>query len=459
MRASLLLLLIVIVLLAAPADAQSTLTFARVMDRTDLPVTGFAVVNPGTESASVAYSLRASDGRTVRSITLDVPAGGQSARLGRELFPDAPAGGWVQVTSLASNLRGFWLGDFTTFSDGAEAQAGAAEMVLPVVSANSEIHIVNPTSSNQVILIRLIGSEGQEITDPEIRLLSAQGSYRTKSAALFTAPEVALATHVRVSCSSCAAAIMLTDYLAAPSLAVANGTSLAATAKELYFPHVVQGSLGGLEYSTVVSITNLTASEQVLTLTFAAESGTAPTTVVRTLSANGTLRETADAVFGLSGFQNGWIKVTGEQPIAGAVVYAEATNRGVAVTPGLSRLAADLFLGHIAELSPWWTGIALLNPGSNTALIDIYAISPSGARIGSAQIALAGGAKIARLLNEWIPETGRRASGNDGGFVYLRSSEPILGLELFFRRDLRVLSNVPAFVFGPGERFIPPPPQ
>ena len=458
MRASL-FFLISIVLLPGPLNAQSALTFARVMDLADLPVTGFAVVNPGTTSARVLFSLRGADGNLVRSTTVDVPAGGQSARLGSELFPRSTAGGWVQATSAASNLRGFWLGgDFATFTDGAEAMPSAAEIVLPVISDSSEVHLVNPTNSNQAVLIRLIGAEGQDITDPEIRLLSASGSFRAKSNVLFAPSDLAHATHARVTCSSCAGAVMLSDYLAAPSLAVANGADMASTAKEIHFPHVIEGTLSGLIYSTVLSVTNLTASEQTLTITFTPETGTSPVTVLRNLPANGTVRETAAALFSFSsGFQNGWIRVTAEHPVAGVVIYAEQVNRGVAVTPGISKLSTELLLGHIAELNPWWTGIALLNPGKATALIDIYAISPAGSRIGHAQIVIAGGAKIARLLNEWTPETALRSAGNDGGFVYLRSSEPIFALELFFRRDLRVLSNVPAFGLGAGERFTPPP--
>ncbi len=70
-------------------------------------------------------------------------------------------------------------------------------------------------------------------------------------------------------------------------------------------------------------------------------------------------------------------------------------------------------------------------------------------------IVIAPGDKIARLLSEWISQTQTRTS--DGGFVFIRSNVPIYGIELFFRRDLRVLSNVPAFVLGPNEIFTPPP--
>ncbi len=459
MRASLLFLIIVSVLLlvSTPLNAQSTLTFARVMSAAELSLTGYAVVNPGRTSANVLFALRAFDGTLINSSVQVVPAGGQVARLASELFPNAAAGGWVQAASASPNLRGFWLGgDFATFADSAEAAPSAGELVLPVISTDSEVHFVNPTAASQVILIRIVGPEGQDITDPEIRVLPASGSFRSKSNLLFAAADLSRATHARVSCNMCAGSVLLKDYLAAPSMAVANGIGMASAARQLDFPHVIQGTLSGLTYSTVVSVTNLTSSAQTLTLTFTSETGAASIPVTRELPAGGTLRETAETMFSFANsFQSGWIRVIGELPIAGIVVYAELVNRAVAVTPAATVTATGLFLSHIADLTPWSTGIAILNPGTATALVEIYAINPSGTRIGHAEIAVAAGGKIARLLSEYIPET--LARPRDGGFIFLKSSEPVYGLELFFRRDLKVLSNVPAFGLAPGEVFTPPP--
>jgi hypothetical protein len=44
-------------------------------------------------------------------------------------------------------------------------------------------------------------------------------------------------------------------------------------------------------------------------------------------------------------------------------------------------------------------------------------------------------------LRELVPQTQTRSS--DGGFVIVRSSVPLYGIELFFSRDLRVIANVP----------------
>jgi len=457
MRAFLLAILSFVILYPGPLHAQSTLTFARVMDFSDLPLTGFAIVNVSTTSASVAFTLRGPDGSPVSSSVQTVAAGGQLARLGKELFPNAVSGGWVQATSIVSNLRGFWLGgDWTNFGDGAEAATPVNEFVFPIITANSRIDIVNPSASAQAFVMRLVGSDGQDVGDTTQSFFLPGGSYSVKSTDVFDPLDLAQATHAKVTCmASCAGSVLVRDYVVAPSLAVASGMSTSSTSRELHFPHIIQGNLGNLIYSTVVSVTSLSSLAQTVSITFTPESGFSSVTVQRDISPGGTVRETPATLFGfISGFQNGWVKVVSEQPVAGIVVFAESSNRGVAVTPGLSRLANNLVLSHIAELGQWGTGIALLNPGTTFAAVDIFAITPQGTLIGSTTITIVAGAKVSMQLDEWIPQTRNRTA--DGGFVFIRSSVPIYGLEVFYTRDLKLLSHVPAFALGATEVFTPP---
>jgi hypothetical protein len=136
------------------------------------------------------------------------------------------------------------------------------------------------------------------------------------------------------------------------------------------------------------------------------------------------------------------------------VVYAELTNHGVAVTPSSVTSSANLLLSHIADLPPWWTGLALLNPGNVDAQVGVYAITPSGSLIGKAAITVPAGQKVARLLSELLPQTQARTS--DGGFVFVSSTVPLYGIELFFTRDSRFLANVPAFGVAAAGQFTPP---
>ena len=455
--------LIISLVLASPAalDAQSVLTFPRVLTAAEMPLTGYAVVNPTPEAANVLFSLYSTSGNSAGNFSVSVRPGGQISRLASELFPRATAG-WVQVTSDTNGLRGFWLGgDFVNFADGAEAASGVNEFVFPLVSGNAEIDIVNPTAESGAVLIRLIGADGRETSDPEVAFLLPHGSYRSKSAGAFQLTDLSRATHAKVTCLvPCAGTLLLGDYLVSPSLAVVNGVSTTSAGTTLNFAHVVQGPLDGLNYSTTLSLASLKGTAQSVLITFTPSDGTPAITVQRDIEKNGALNDTVKAIFNLPDtFQSGWIKVVAAAPIAGSVVYAEAVQRGSAVTPGLAQASSSMVLAHIADLGIWQTGLAMLNPGDVEASIELFAIAPDGGLIGQIvqPIILPPGTNVAKLLREWIPQTAQRTT--DGGFVFLRSTVPIVAIELFFTRDLKVLSNVPAFGLPPTQSFTPPRPN
>jgi hypothetical protein len=449
----------VILLLPFPVNAQSTLTFPRIMDPVDFAVTGYAVVGFTTAAASATFTLYDAKGNAARSSVQPVPPGGQIAKVGSDLFPGATVSGWVQVTSSTSNLRGFWLGgDWVNTTDGAEAASPASQLLLPLITTQSEIEIVNPTKSGQAILIRLYGAEGREITEPFIQFLPASGFYRVRAASTFPAGDLAVTTHARLTCAvMCTASVRVSNYTTGPSLAVVNGVSVNSTVRELVFPHVIQGQLNSLVYSTIISVTNLSAVAQTITLFYTPQQGGQSIEVSRDLAPNATIRELASTLFGFTNeVDNGWVRVAAEQPVAGIAVFAELTRGAVAVSPGLSTAAPNIILGHIADLNPWWSGVALLNPSIFDAFVDVFAIAPNGTLIGqNIGIFVPGGTKTAMLLSQWTPETLTRSS--DGGFIFIRSTLPLMALELFFTRDQRVLSHVPGFPLGAAERFTPPP--
>jgi hypothetical protein len=117
--------------LPVTAFAQTTLNFPRQLTTAELAVTGFAVVNPSSAAATVTYTLRNSGGVTVGGPSaIVIPARGQRALLGNEIFVGASQSGWVQATSTTTGLTGFWLSGNLfdvpiTFLDGAEAAPAA----------------------------------------------------------------------------------------------------------------------------------------------------------------------------------------------------------------------------------------------------------------------------------------------------------------------------------------------
>src|SRR5205085_9299370 len=117
--------------------------------------------------------------------------------------------------------------------------------------------------------------------------------------------------------------------------------------------------------------------------------------------------ELARDMFGFTtGLQSGWVRVSSASlPITAFLAYADTVGAGVTAVPAQFDAQPNLLFAQIADLPPWWTGLALLNPGQKSASVEIFAMNPDGSLIGNAAARLAAGSKIAKLLGEWIPAT------------------------------------------------------
>ncbi len=445
--------------------SQTTLNFPKLFSAGELPVSGFAVVNPNSTAATVSFTLYSATGATVSTGSLSVPAGGQRARSGDQIFTSLGSGGWVQATSPTTGLQGFWLnyaGD-VSFIDGAEAASTALDQVVPLVAPSTELSITNTGATSNSVTINLFGEAGTALGSAVTTSIPSNGVYKADVATMFSANAATMANarYLRVTGTlPVATTALVRNYLVPTDTAVVNGVDRTSTNTQMNFPHVVSGIGGGGNYTTEVGVTNLSGTGQTITISFTPEAGGAATSVTKTLAANGALRSTAKDLFSFNQaeFKNGWIRVSGTAPIAGFVAYADSVAGGVAVVSVQETPRAQLLFAHIADLAPFYTGIAVLNTNSAAASVSVSAMTPDGALIGNGTFSVAAGAKTAKLLLEVVPQTQTRTS--DGGFLFVSSNVPLYGIELFFNRNLSSLSNVAAGSIASGITYTPPaPPQ
>jgi hypothetical protein len=452
----------VVLLLALPVTAygHSEFFFPRLFSPAELPNTGFALLNPDSFAATVNLYLVSADGAAVSPLTsLKIGPGGQLAKKGSELFPNATASGWVYVVTDAEGMQAFWVmyDAGVTFMDGAEAvqlDTFGPDQIIPFVAGQTELSVINPNGIDVPVTIRLYGNDG-ELQPAFTRTITKAGGYQAPVSTIFPSADTSQARYIRIRTTGApiASLAQIHGFMVPNDSAIVNGTNV-SSAVELNFPHVVNGALAGANYSTVIGVTNASASTQTVTITFNPDAG-GPIAVTRAIPANGALRETAQSLFGLpSQFQTGWVRVNGTAAITGFAAYADSVAGGFAVVPaGASQ--TSLFFCHIADGPPQWqTGVALLNASNTTANVEVYAVTPTASLIGSARFTLDPGKKVANVIHEWIPET----RGVNGGFVFVRTTNnvPLYGLELFYTEDLKVLSNVAAAKLMPGVTYVPP---
>jgi hypothetical protein len=464
--------LLLITALPLLAQAQTVFNFPIAVGGSTI---GFAIVNPNAVAATATFRLYGFDGASLATNTRTVPARGQLALLDYEIFPiinNQTELGWVQIEASDGTQAFIVGGNFQTQVDGVAPSLPSMQQILPLIAGQMKVYGVNPNASKVTAQIQLFDANGAEVRLPIPLIVEVppKGMYSqqldvTSGLGLL----VSSAVYARVTSLSGGPFVgseIVGGFLVNPGrdFAILSGIDSAVQTTELNFPHAISGELGSSTYTTSISVINLSAQSQGITITFTPQSGN-PISVLRTLQAGGALRQTIQELFSLpSGFQDGWVQVRGSAPLTGFVAFADTKAGGLAAFGPQNAGATALLFDHIADLEPWWTGIALLNPGNADANVEVYAMNPDGSLIGgaanvpTARFILAARTKTAKLLGELIPSTQSRLS--DGGFVLVRvtNNVPVLGGELFFLRSGAAFANVVPVPLPGNVNYTPPQP-
>jgi hypothetical protein len=434
-----------------------TLNFPRALSPADMPLTGFAIVNPGPADAAVTFNMFDQAGSLVGTANETIPARGQFSKLASELFPSADRMGWVQARSETIGLQGLWLGgDFATVMDGAEAAPeipAGIQGFFPLVTPQTEVHIANPGTASNSLTFSLFSVTGALLAPNASRSIPPNSVFRGTLAELFPVANPAAAATVRVTGTQRFAGLTVAlDYVNGPSLTVLNAVNGSSAGTQANFPHVVSGGQGG-SWTSMVGISNLFLSSQTVTISFTPPSGSV-VSVTRTIPPFGALRESAESLFSLPAeFVEGSLRVVGTGPLSGFVAYGFSGTGGAAVVPAQAIARSSMIFSHVATGPGWSTGLALLNTTTATANVQVSVMRRTGALVGSTTFTLPAGAKLAKLIPELVP-----SATFDDGFVFVRTtnSVPIFGIELFFSRDLKIMANVAAGVIDPTISYTPP---
>jgi hypothetical protein len=455
-----------LILWPALAIAQSNLYFPRSFTLQDRQSTGFAIMNPGATDATVEFTLYAADGAVLATANRTVPRGGQDAKLGSELFPSATAAGWVQATSGSTGLQGLWFGgDFVnlTRGDGAISARPSTDQVFPYIPpALSELNIANPNTSPITVTLKGFDDAGAGVGQSNL-IIPPRAIMQVDIRTIVQSGTLAYA---RITATAPFVSLLVLRGTASLDNAVQNGIDASAgsaTATTLVFPHFLDGTFGGSTYNSVISVVNLSNAMITVHLQFVEEAGGAPVeSQDYIVGPQGTVRGLGSDFFPypVFGFHNGHVKVTATGPIGGAVDYGTAGD-GEAIVPAQVTPQTALFFPHIADADPWYTGIALENPSSSSATVEIFAMNANGGLLGgaanvpTARFTLGTGQKVAKLLHEFIPQ-----AQTNGGFVYIRTTNgvPIHAIQLVLTRNLKILANISGVTLPAGVVYSPPNP-
>ncbi len=434
----------------------SILNFPRISFDTET-LTGIAFVNPTRATARVEISAYGVDGQLLHGNTFENPAvielfaGEQHARLLSELFKGTlPPGatGWMQAVSETDGITGFFLFLDTgiTRFDGAGLPGLGRKVIFNDVrqdaEAMTELNLFNPWTSETEVTLQLWRPDASPLSLPQPIVLAAHGMTRFEIPAVFGLGDVPAGSALVAIATAQIGGFEFVRY-ANGDLVGLNARPASETLSSLEFPQMAvlgpwQTNLGIVNYLDREIIVTIYARQGDGSLFSAPDLvGNNPTT--RILGPGQTLFEDVEAMFGFNGGEarDGWIQVESTAPaVNGFVSYGlPSTGSRAAVSTQAAPRKRALF-SHIATSLGYFTGLALLNPGSLTANFRVLAFTSDGEQLGSFEGILQPSQRISKLITELIPATDGLTAGY---FVVL--SEQALYMTSLFGTD-SVLANI-----------------
>ena len=307
--------------------------------------------------------------------------------------------GWIEVEASATGLgiftvTGSW--DMTRM-DGAVVRPLSSDFVLFHAGASAILVNPSPRIANATL-------NGQPVT------ISARSRLVTT-----------LTGVVRVQSSEPLAAV---ERISAPGkLSLGPAVPAADAQATLVFPYAVIG--GG--YNSILSIANLAALAQDVTVTFGSLTGTVH------MEGNSATRVSIGELLQIpAGTKAAGLVRLSEQPrpFTGGgpswVAVLDIENETGLVTTAARTAATSLVFPHVAHGNGLFTGLALAS-GNNAATITIEVYNAAGNTPKTATVRLDPNQQLAKLISEWVPGVDVQM----GGYIKVRSDQPIWALEIY----------------------------
>jgi len=198
-------------------------------------------------------------------------------------------------------------------------------------------------------------------------------------------------------------------------------------------------------WMTLVSVINAGAADNpVVFEAFDAEGSSIETVTLPSLPPSASYEEEVGNIFSPATFnQDIWVKISSNSDIKGVMAFGTRDEQTLVTIPIFSTGATDLIFPYVVALHPWYTGITLINTGSQPTQVTLHAYSEAGVLLESFTPAdpIPPLGKYVRLV-EFIFPTADPAQIRS---IHVESDNPLIGFELFGNWDWWGLAGLPAF--------------
>jgi hypothetical protein len=446
---------------------------------------GFAVSNISDEEAVLSFQAYDEEGFTPASLDqaeiLSLLPGQQLAKLGTEIFShqfdemseelidsiaelgdmdpsdlsvEVEERSWVELTSSASEIGSFFQFGTNTLSqlDGSVAVTGQAKKLYfsrifegPVSyrgqPATTALSIANPNVETITLQLTLhpVSESIASMSGPSelstSRTIPGKGFLIESVSDLFGEGTSVSGGYVEVEVTEGDGAvgfelIQLADQDTVIGLNASSGNESSEG---------FSAQLASLDVLyTNVNLINTSSSPREVILTAINEDGTELTDPVTiTLDPGEQFSRDAGEIFAAAAqslaqelaFFIGSLQAEMDGPgVLGDVIFGDRLNfEYAAALPLQGTTFTEAVFSQVANVPGFFTGLAFYNPGAAAAEIEIEVISATGESVGNATRQLPAGQRLSRLVDQLVTDS----AGQAGGYVRIRSDQPIVAQLLF----------------------------
>ncbi len=368
------------------------------------------LVNPG-ESALPVQLLPFVEGTAADPVDIDIPAGGKLWLNDPAMLPEN-----TDLLTLAMNSRLPVLCEFSS---------ATARLMAVLASPSSDMlyvpHIAeNTTLWDTAVFVSAADPGSIEVTVP------AGGSMGITDQAGLTPVEALLPDPVTVE-DSWARVTDAVPNLSGIEMFVKRDNDGAATelvarpSEFLYIPHVPTNTT---IFWTGYAFLNTGDAPANLQFTFYGGDGQVVDQVLMTIAARSKMKGLMVDLFPDAAGEAQWGTVLADQPIIGIELYG-TYNAGICgfTLPDISR--TRLVMPSIWNGDGLWTGVAITNPGTETAALTIRLMGSDGSIKGEMTDNLAGGLRKSFVVDDYFSE----ATVEPSDYVLVLSDRPLTAIE------------------------------
>ncbi len=428
--------LALLLLVVQAASAQTVLNFPRAVS--DGPQdTGVAIMNPNPYFADVQLTLYGFDGNPIANglvnpVNYRIAPKSQIQMSVSQMFLSGKVEGWIQASSASNGLTGFYFnGDYAETLEGDEAASEYLNQVIPMVretqTTHTDLMIANPTALPANVTITFNNAKGDRAGTSSLNL-PAHGASRTR--ATFADASTALI-------NSSAPVLALGILSQTDSLMFVNGQRVDQAATTRVIPHFLSGN--GFDSELILS--NPAGAPVSATVTLHTQSGTLtqPATLPVTIPARGSVSLTAASITGriISPLVDGWVQVDSPNQVLNGLLKLDS-GRNLSAIPMQSVAMDRLIFSQSVEDNDFYTELDLVNSSATGAGVEISLLHMDGTLVSRRSETVNARSKFSKLIRDIFPES----LGQGGGFISIRSSAGIYGVEMLSAANLRFVATV-----------------